>query len=116
MSGFGPREDLVYYVGFRDQAGIEETLTFVSSEWQMGVDLRLDVERQTDDHLQSPPKFRVLRPDGTWGKWHNLSHGHPIHAQARAIQFQAAKGRGATDVGMNVRHFIEHPQPQLARA
>jgi hypothetical protein len=114
MSAFGPREDLVYYVGFRDMHGIDETLTFVSSEWQMAVDLRLEVERQFKHNV--PPQFRVLRPDGSWGDWHYLREGHPIHAQARAIQFKAAGGPGETDVGMNVRHFVEHPQHQMSHA
>ena len=116
MSAFGPREDLVYYVGLRDMHGIDETLTFVSSEWQMGVDIKLNVEHQTGQHRQMPPQFRVMRPHGGWGDWHDLREGHPIHAQARAIQFQAAGGPGATDVGMNIRHFIEHPEPHLSHA
>ena len=111
MSGFGPREDMEYYVGFMDQAGIDETLTFVSSRWQMGVDLRLTVERQFGEHRHAPPQFRVLRTDGSWGDWHPLREGHPLRADARALQFAAAPGCGETHVGLKIGHFLEHPEP-----
>jgi hypothetical protein len=112
-AGFGPAEDLKFNVHFLDEGDIQETLQLVSSGWQMGVDFWVDVYRQHHSHLETPPQFRVLRDDFSWGDWHPLAHphGHPIRAQGRALQWQGGAPRGETVASVTVSTFEEHPQP-----
>lgn len=111
MSGFGPDMGLRYRVLFRDEIGIDDTMLFVSANWQMGVDFQFTVDRQRGDHEDAPPQFRVLRRDGSWGDWHRLSapHGESIPGHGRALQWQAGAGRGETWATLVTTDFEEHP-------